>query len=46
MLHADGKYLPTIHGDASRASRNGAPFTVQSFFISEPENTLDLAAPR
>jgi polyphosphate kinase len=37
MLHANGKYLRTSHGEARRASRNGTRFSVQDFFIEEPE---------
>jgi len=45
ILHADGKYLRTIRGHASRANRNGNHFNVQSFFIAEPENTLERRCP-
>jgi polyphosphate kinase len=37
MLHANGKYLRNFHGEARRASRNGTRFSVQDFFIEEPE---------
>jgi len=38
MLHSTGKYLRTFRADVSRASRNGSRFSVQDFFIAEPES--------
>ena len=39
MLHANGKYLRAFHGADSRASRNGHRFSVQNFFIEQPEGS-------
>ncbi len=39
MLHASGKYLRAWQGNGSKANRNGQRFSVQNFFIEQPEGS-------